>query len=305
MAADREPGPRALWGRRYSSRAPVPCQEHARQYVDGALVIFDPDGPYPGIDGSAYHPGGLDEDKGFPAALPVVLVASRGMTEVLVGWASWREMLAWVASRGTTGTGELEAPPAAASARCVREDAVLAYALRGQAAAVTEYLPPDTFTSDVRFEVFAAIADAVRSGLRVNRERVAAMLREREALIPPRERQEHYGGAGLPWAQAYLRRLDQSWPSAEDARSAAASLRAEDRRAVARQAAAQRRTAAPQRAAARQDPGRRVLTRVRRPEVPASSAVSRLEEGSRSRGRTAEQPRLGPTSPRAVRQRVS
>src|SRR5258708_626215 len=130
MAVDSEPGPRTLWKRRYSSRAPTLRQEHAGRYVDGGLVVFDPAGPYPGIDGSTSRPGGLDEDKGFPAALPVVLVVSRGMAEMLVGWANWREMLRWVASRGTTGTGDLEAPPAAASARCVREDAVLAYALR-------------------------------------------------------------------------------------------------------------------------------------------------------------------------------
>ena len=116
MAGDSEPGPRTVWKQRYASRARTPGQEHARQYVDGGLVVFDPAGPYPGIDGSAYHPGGLDEDKGFPAPLPVLLVASRGMTEMLVGWASWQQMLGWVASRGTTGTGELQAPPAAVSA---------------------------------------------------------------------------------------------------------------------------------------------------------------------------------------------
>src|SRR5258708_30584837 len=146
MAGDSEPGPRALWKRRYSSRARTLRQEHARQYVDGGLVILDPEGPYPGIDGSTYHPGGLDEDKGFPAALPVVLVASRGMAEMLVGWANWHQMLGWIASRGTTGTDELETLPAAVSGRCVREDAVLAYALRSHAdaAAITQYLPHDT-----------------------------------------------------------------------------------------------------------------------------------------------------------------
>jgi hypothetical protein len=299
MAGDGAPGSRALWRQRYTSRAPVPCQEHARQYVDGGLVILDPDGPYPGIDGSAYHPGGLDEDKGFPAALPVVLVTSRGMTEILVGWANWREMLGWVASRGTTGTGELEAPPAAASARCVREDTVLAYALRTDAGAIAEYLPADAFTSDVRFEVFAAMAEVARSGLRVSRERVAPALREREALIPPGERHQHYGGAGLPWAQAYLRRLDQTWVQAEDARSAAASMRAEDRRAAGRQEAAR------QRVAVWQDPDRGVLARARRTAVPAPSSASRPEAGSRGRGRAAEQPPLGSASPGTVRQRVS
>jgi len=250
MAGDSEPGPRTLWKQRYSSRARTPGQEHARQYVDGGFVVFDPAGPYPGIDGSVYHPGGLDEDKGFLAPLPVLLVTSRGMAEILAGWASWQQMLGWVASRGTTGTGELQAPPAAVSARCAREDTVLAYALRSHAdaAAITQYLPADTFTSDVRFEVYAAIADVMHSGQNATRDRVAAALREREVLIPPRQRQEHYGGAGLPWAQAYLRRLDQSWVQAADARSAAASLRSEDRQALARQAAAQQQvTARPKR----------------------------------------------------------
>src|ERR1700722_804987 len=90
MAGDSEQNPRALWKRRYSSRAPTLRQEHARRYVDGGLVVFDPAGPYPGVDGSTYHPGGLDEDKGLPAALPVVVVASRGMAEILVGGANWR-----------------------------------------------------------------------------------------------------------------------------------------------------------------------------------------------------------------------
>jgi hypothetical protein len=299
MAGDSEPGPRALWKQRYSSRARTLCQEHARRYIDGGLVILDPAGPYLGIDGSTYHPGGLDEDKGFPAALPVLLVTSRGMAEMLVGWASWREMLGWVASRGTTGTGELEALPAVASARCVREDAVLAYALRSPAevAAITEYLPPGTFTSDVRFEVFAAIADVMHSGLNVSKERVAAALGEREVLIPPRQRQEHYGGAGLPRAQAYLRRLDQSWVEAADARSAAASLRSEDRQAVA--VAARRATAtqvAAQRVTAR--PKRRTLAGSQRAEALALQAPRPGRGGDRA----LERPRPGPRPPGATQQ---
>jgi hypothetical protein len=199
------------------------------------------------------------------------------MAEMLVGWANWREMLRWVASRGTTWTGDLEVPPAAAGAQCVREDAVLAYALRSHAdaAAITQYLPHDTFTSDVRFEVFAAIADVTHSGLNVTRDRVAAALHERAWLIPPRQRQEHSGGAGLPWAQAYLRRLDQSWVQVADARSAAASLRREDRQAVAvaaRQAVAVQATAV-QRAAARSQ--RRTLAGAQRADTLALQPPSR------------------------------
>ena len=233
------------WRRRYALRAPTLRDQHAKRYVDGGLVVLDPDGPYPGVDGSCYHPGGLDENKGFPP-LPVVLVASRGMAEVLAGWGNFREMLGWVAGRGTTGTGELEKTPAAASARCVLEDTILAYALGRPAdlAAVATYLPADTFTSDVRYDVYAAMLEVVHSGQRASPDRVAVALAERAAAIPSRHWQDHYGGRGLPWAQAYLRRLVQTLVAAEDARSAAASLRSEDRQAIARQAAARTRQAA-------------------------------------------------------------
>jgi hypothetical protein len=231
------------WRHRYALRAPTLRDQHAKRYVDHGLVVLDPDGPYPGVDGSSYHPGGLDENKGFPP-LPVVLVASRGMAEVLAGWENFREMLGWVAGRGTTGTGALEKPPAAASARCVREDTILAHALGRPAdlPAVATYLPADTFTSDVRYDVYAAMLEVAHSGQRASPHRVAVALAERAAAIPSRHWQDHYGGRGLPWAQAYLRRLDQTLVAAEDARSAAASLRSEDRQAIARQAAARKAT---------------------------------------------------------------
>jgi hypothetical protein len=208
-------------------------------------VTWDPDGPYPGIDGAKYHPGGLDIDQGFPEPLPVVLVTTRAMTEIITGWGSWPEATGWVASRGTTGSGELDPPPAAASARCVREEFVLAHLLHrpGDLPAMTGYLPPDTWTSDVRYDLWAAMLAVGWAGRRVRRETVVAALGERVALIPPRQWQEHYGGRGLPWAMAYLRRLDQTLVDRDAARSAAVSLRGEDQHAIARQASlpAQRR----------------------------------------------------------------
>src|SRR5512146_2248573 len=109
------------WRRRYSSRAPTWRQAHARQWTGQDLVTWDPDGPYPGIDGARYHPGGLDINQGFPEPLPVVLVTTRAMTEIITGWASWPEAAGWVASRGTTGSGGLDPPTAVATARCALE----------------------------------------------------------------------------------------------------------------------------------------------------------------------------------------
>ncbi len=194
--------------------------------------------PYPGIDGARYHPGGLDINQGFPEPLPVVLVTTRAITEIITGWRNWPEATRWVASRGTTGSGELDPPAAAAGARCVREELVLAHVLRrpGDLPAIAGYLPSDTWTSDIRYDLYGAMLDVIRTGQRVCRETVADALRERAALIPPRQWQEHYGGRGLPWAMAYLRRLDQTHADRDAARSAAVSLRGEDQQAIARRA---------------------------------------------------------------------
>jgi hypothetical protein len=238
MAAGAGSGPAAQWRRRYAGRAPAQRQVHARQWIAQDLVTWDPDGPYPGIDGATYHPGGLDINRGFPEPLPVVLVTARAMTEIITGWSSWPEAAGWVASRGTTGSGELDPPPAAASARCTREETVLARALRHPAGlpALAGYLPADTWTSDVRYDIWAALLAVRQAGHRICRETVTAALGERATVIPPRYWQEHYGGRGLPWAIAYLRRLDQTMPGPEAARSAAVSLRGEDQQAIARQA---------------------------------------------------------------------
>jgi hypothetical protein len=256
------------WRRRYSARAPTRSEAHARQYVDQGLVTWDPDGPYPGIDGAKYLPGGLDVDKGFPEPLPVILVTTRAMTEIIVGWRNWPEATGWVASRGTTGSGELDPPPAAASARCVREELVLAHVLRrpGDLPAIARYLPLDTWTSDVRYDLYGAMLDVVRAGQRVCRDTVAGALRERAVLIPPRQWQEHYGGRGLPWAMAYLRRLDQTLPDRDAARSAAVSLRGEDQQAIAQQAR-RRQLSGPRRA---------VQGRARPREVAAPARVVRV-----------------------------
>jgi hypothetical protein len=237
MAGGERSGHGGEWRRRYAGRGLTQREAHARQYVDGGLATWDPDGPFPGIDGAMYAPGGLDIDQGFPEPLPVVLVTTRAMSEVITGWSGFPQMLGWVASRGTTGTGELGPPAAAASARCVREDLILAHALRSPAdlPAIARYLPADTFTSDIRYDLFTVMLEVARAGRRVGSDTVAGALQQRAAQIPARHWQEHYGGRGLPWAVAYLRRIAQTWAGRDAARAAAVSLRGEDRQAIARQ----------------------------------------------------------------------
>jgi hypothetical protein len=189
------------------------------------------------VDGSGYHPGVLDEDKGLPQ-LPVLLIASRGSTEMVAGWDNYEQMRAWVASRGNTGSGDLTAPPVLKTARSTLEEAVLAHVLAtpSDLPAIAAYLPADTFTSDVRYDIYAAMLDLRHVGTTAYPGRVAAVLADRAALVPARHRHEHYGGPGMPWAHAYLRRPDQTWVDLGTATSAAAFLRSEDRQAVTRAA---------------------------------------------------------------------
>jgi hypothetical protein len=237
MEANARPSGAAQWRRRYEGRAATRREQHARRYVEDGLVVFDPDGSYPGVDGSRYHPGVLDEDKGLPQ-LPVLLITSRGSAELIAGWDNYQQMRSWVASRGNTGSGDLTTPPVVKAARSTLEEAILAHALAAPSdlPAITAYLPAGTFTSDVRYDIYAAMLDLVHAGATAYPDRVAAALDGRAALIPARHRHEHYGGSGLPWAHAYLRRLDQTQVDLGTARSAAASLRAEDRQAAARHA---------------------------------------------------------------------
>src|SRR5262249_27766302 len=134
-------------------------------------------------------------------------------------------------------------PRAAAGARCVQEEAVLAYALSHPAAvaAIASYMPQETFTSDIRYDVWAAMGELARPGRRLGRDRGADALPERAATIPARQL-HRYGGRGLPWALALLWRLDWTLGTRESARAAAAALQAEDRQAAARQAAVPART---------------------------------------------------------------
>lgn len=56
----------ARWNTRYAARPETSADRDARRVINGGLIDFDPDGPFPGIDGSLYWPGytSLDTERG-------------------------------------------------------------------------------------------------------------------------------------------------------------------------------------------------------------------------------------------------
>jgi hypothetical protein len=223
------------WRRRYAERATTLRELRARQAVEAGDIDWDPAGPYgPGIDGASYAPGWIEGGKDTPGRA-VVLIKTRAMTELVGGWDCYGQMQDWLASRGSTGSGRLTAPPAARRARCVAEETVLAHMLGHpeDATAIGQYLPPWTWTSDVRHDLAAATLHAARAGRQhAVVERVAGALEERVASIPASQLRA-YGGRGLRWALVYLARLDETPVTVRAARAAAMALRSEDAQASA------------------------------------------------------------------------
>ena len=235
------------WRRRYAQRATTWREIQARQAAQAQDVDWDPAAPYgPGIDGALYTPGWREDGPGA-----VLLIKTRAMTELIRGWDSHQQMQDWVASRGTTGSGRLAVPAAARQARCVAEETVLSHMLAnpGDAAAIGVYLPPRTWTSDVRHDLASAILLVARTGRRHGfAEHVVQALEQRAPSIPPSQLRQ-YGGRGMRWARQYLARLDETPVPVENARSAAMALRMEDAQAASmtarRRSASGRRWAAP------------------------------------------------------------
>ena len=89
-----------------------------------------------------------------------------------------------------------------------REEQVLARMLEAPAEvpALAAGLPPDTFTADVRYDIYAAILTVTSRGQRPDAEEVAVELNSRLAWLPDHALPAYGGPAGRT-AQAYLSRL--------------------------------------------------------------------------------------------------
>jgi hypothetical protein len=234
---------KAEWNTRYDARPSTPAAEMIDAMRKAGIIDFDPAGPYMGVDGAAYEPGaftigGKQE--------PVLVITGRGTAELVTGWPSFGAMAGWVASRGSTAGGPLTAPPAGRDCRAWEEDQILARLVTSprEAQQLTAALTPDTFTTDVRYDLYQAIVALAGRGGYYAPGQLAAELGMRMAAVPPYAL-VNYGGATGLFARAYLARLASTEISSEAAAATASTLVQEDAHHRARPAQAAARAQAP------------------------------------------------------------
>jgi hypothetical protein len=199
------------WNTRYDTRPETPAERDTQRLIDAGLIDLDPDGPYPGIDGSRYWPGYTSLETGHQA--PVVLVISRGQRELVSGFADQAAVTRWLHDRGPMASGPLVPPDVPVLPRTVLEEHILARLLYPHADLPPGTLgaPHDTFTADARYDVYAAIAAVAHAGQHLDPQLVAAELARRLDWIPDWALPS-YGDRGAPWAYTYLRRLANTEP---------------------------------------------------------------------------------------------
>jgi hypothetical protein len=234
---------KAEWNTRYDARPSTPAAEMIDAMRQAGIIDFDPAGPYMGVDGAAYEPGALAVGG---KQEPVLVITGRGTAELITDWPSFDAMADWGASRGTTASGPLTAPPPGPGCRAWQEDQILARLVTSprDAPKLTAGLTPDTFTTDVRYDIYQAIAGLAGRGGYYAPEQVAAELGVRMAAVPPYAL-VNYGGATGLFARAYLARLASTEVSTEMAAATALTLVQEDAHHRARPAKGGARAQAP------------------------------------------------------------
>ena len=96
-----------------------------------------------------------------------------------------------------------------------------------EARELTAGLTPDTFTTDVRYDVYETVVTLADRGGYYAPEQLAAELRTRMASVPPYAL-VNYGGATGLFARAYLARLASTEVTSETAATTASILVQED-----------------------------------------------------------------------------
>jgi hypothetical protein len=137
-------------------------------------------------------------------------------------------MSEWIATRGTTASGPLTPPPGRRDCRTWQEDQILARLVTSPSDAplITATVPPGTFTTDVRYDIYQAIA-AVRDLRSYTPDDISAELARRMTAVPAHGL-ARYGGAAAPLARAYLARLTETLVDHDTAVSVASILAQED-----------------------------------------------------------------------------
>lgn len=216
---------RTRWNLRYQDRARTPADELIASIRQGSLIEFDPAGPYLGIDGASYEPGVLP----IGAALePIVVISGRGGGELVTGWPDYAAMSEWIVTRGSTASGPLIPPPEHRDCRTWQEDQILARLVNGpsDASVLVGTVPPATFTTDVRYDIYQAIVQVRDFGSYAPGDIFAAFARRVAAV--PAHGLARYGGVDAPLARAYLARLAETIVTREMAVSVASALVQED-----------------------------------------------------------------------------
>jgi hypothetical protein len=217
---------KAEWNTRYDARPTTSAAEMIGAMRQEGMIDFDPAGPFIGVDGAAYEPGALTIG-GEP--VPVLVITGRGAAELVTDWPSFDGMAGWVASRGSTASGPLTPPGTGPDCRGWAEDKVLARLIVSarDARLLTAELSPDTFTTDVRYDVYQTILALVGRGGYFTPEQLAAELGQRVAAVPS-SALVNYGGRTGPFPRAYVARLASTEVTSEAGAAAALALMQED-----------------------------------------------------------------------------
>jgi hypothetical protein len=202
----------ARWNTRYDTRPETPAERNTQRLIDAGLIDLDPDGPYPGIDGSRYWPGYTSLETGYQA--PIVLIISRGLQELVTGFPDQAAVARWLHDRGPMASGPLITPDVPVLPRAVLEEHVLARLLypHGDLPGGSTDAPPTTFTADTRYDIYAAITTRAGTGESLDVAQVSGELGRRVDWIPEWAL-VGYGGRGAARAEAYLHRLANTEPT--------------------------------------------------------------------------------------------
>ncbi|HZR48418.1 MAG TPA: hypothetical protein VFB06_02765 [Streptosporangiaceae bacterium] len=215
---------RDRWMLRYAYRPEAERDIRADPRADDGIDWSD-DADVRGTDGAWYQHGyaGYGGRRWF-----IVAVHGRGFGEHVM-FTSYEQQRRWLADRGPTATGELVIPDVSPVPRVVLEEKILAGMLAdpNMFTQAAMSLPPGSFTADARYEIYGAILSLAGDGRRWYPGEVVIQLGRRAAWLPERALRDA-GGYGVPWTQAYLRRLMDTPVSRADADAAAVAVADED-----------------------------------------------------------------------------
>jgi hypothetical protein len=212
------------WTARYAQRPGGPAEQVlAGQLSDGTITLAGD--VVRGVDGACYQPGTSAADPARPGE-PVIVVTTMTSRELVTGFATGQAAAGWLADRARAGRSRpLADPPVEHLPRLTLEEHVLAWLLRHP-----KWLPDigpglraRLWTADCRAEIDAALRTATSRDQRAGYFQVEAEL-GRRMLRAPGWAAEHVGWPFGHWAQAYLRRLDDTTVSEDTARRAFQAL---------------------------------------------------------------------------------